>query len=54
MNRDIFSGVGNKIRNESLYRAGIQPLSITGKIPAAKITKLKKAVRDYANAFMMR
>ena len=28
MNQDIFSGVGNKIRNEALYRAGIHPQSL--------------------------
>ena len=51
MNQDIFSGVGNKIRNEALYRAAIHPLSITGKIPAAKITKLLSEVVKYAGIF---
>jgi endonuclease-8 len=51
MNQQIFSGVGNKIRNEALYRAGIHPLSITGKIPAAKITRLIKEVVKYADIF---
>ena len=51
MNQDIFSGVGNKIRNEALYRAAIHPLSITGKIPPAKITKLLSEVVNYARIF---
>ncbi|HEY5368940.1 MAG TPA: DNA-formamidopyrimidine glycosylase family protein [Hanamia sp.] len=51
MDQAIFSGVGNIIRNEALYRAGIHPLSITGKIPAAKITKLIKEVVNYARLF---
>ena len=51
MDQQIFSGVGNKIRNEALYRAGIHPLSITGKIPAAKITKLINEVVNYAKIF---
>jgi endonuclease-8 len=51
MNQDIFSGVGNKIRNESLYRAGIHPQSVTGKIPPAKITTLIKEVVKYAKIF---
>ncbi len=51
MNQEIFSGVGNIIRNEALYRAGIHPLSVTGKIPAAKITKLIKEVVNYARLF---
>lgn len=51
MNQDIFSGVGNKIRNEALYRAAIHPKSITGKIPAARITALINAVVKYAKVF---
>jgi endonuclease-8 len=51
MDQEIFTGVGNKIRNEALYLAGIHPLSITGKIPAAKISKLISAVVKYAKQF---
>ena len=51
MDQQIFSGVGNKIRNEALYRAGIHPASITGKIPAAKISRLIKEVVKYARTF---
>ena len=51
MDQQIFSGVGNKIRNEALYRAGIHPQSITGKIPAVKISKLIKEVVKYARLF---
>lgn len=51
MDQKIFSGVGNKIRNEALYLAGIHPQSITGKIPPAKITTLIKEVVKYAKHF---
>lgn len=51
MDQSIFTGVGNKIRNEALYRAGIHPLSVTGKIPAAKMTKLITEVVKYAKLF---
>ncbi len=51
MDQDVFAGVGNKIRNEALYMAGIHPLSITGKIPPAKVTKLINAVVAYARNF---
>jgi len=51
MDQQIFSGVGNIIRIEALYRAGIHPSSVTGKIPAAKITRLIKEVVKYARAF---
>lgn len=51
MDQQIFTGVGNKIRNEALYRAAIHPLSIVGKIPAAKITRLINEVVNYARIF---
>ena len=51
MNQDVFTGVGNKIRNEALYLSGIHPSSITGKIPPAKITMLIKKVVSYAQQF---
>ncbi len=51
MDQAIFSGVGNKIRNEALYRAGIHPLSMAGKIPATKIAKLINEVVNYAKIF---
>jgi endonuclease-8 len=51
MDQQIFSGVGNKIRNEALYNAAIHPLSVTGKIPTAKITGLIKEVVKYAKLF---
>ncbi len=51
MDQQLFSGVGNIIRNEALYRAGIHPLSITGKIPAVKINRLIKEVVTYSQLF---
>lgn len=51
MDQDIFSGVGNKIRNEALYRAAIHPKSVVDKIPAAALGKLIKEVVKYARKF---
>lgn len=51
MNQDVFAGVGNKIRNEALYRAGIHPMSKVEKIPSAKLNKLIKEVVNYAQIF---
>jgi endonuclease-8 len=48
MDQKIFTGSGNIIRNEALYQAGIHPLSVTGKIPAAAISKLIKEVIRFA------
>jgi endonuclease VIII len=54
MDQQVFSGVGNKIRNEALYRAAIHPLSVIKKIPAAKINKLINEVVKYAGIFYHR
>lgn len=51
MDQQIFSGVGNKIRNEALYRAAIHPQSVVGKIPAVKVNKLVDEVVIYAKQF---
>ena len=51
MDQDIFSGVGNKIRNEALYMARIHPESYADKIPAARIRKLIEAAQQYAGIF---
>jgi endonuclease VIII len=49
---DIFSGSGNIIKNEALYRAGIHPQSIVKKIPKEKVTSLIKAVHSYSYEFL--
>jgi len=51
MDQQVFTGVGNKIRVEALYRAGVHPLSKAGKIPAKVLGKLIAAVRSYAQIF---
>ena len=51
MDQDIFTGVGNIIRNEALFRAKIHPLSKAAKIPNAKITKLINEVLKYGQVF---
>lgn len=51
MDQQIFSGSGNKIRNEALYRAGIHPMSIVEKIPTVKLNQLITEAVQYANIF---
>ncbi len=51
MDQDIFAGVGNKIRNEALYRAAVHPKSVVEKIPAAALSRLIKEVVKYAYIF---
>ncbi|MCJ7932346.1 MAG: endonuclease [Chryseobacterium sp.] len=52
MDQDIFSGVGNIIKNEVLFRTGIQPESITGHLPAKKRKELIKEARNYSYDFL--
>jgi endonuclease-8 len=52
LEQDIFSGVGNIIKNEVLYRVRVHPESIVRKIPAAKIKKLIDESRIYSFQFL--
>lgn len=52
MNQDIFSGVGNIIKNEVLFRIAVQPESLLGHLPAKKINELIKESRNYSFDFL--
>lgn len=52
LEQDIFSGVGNIIKNEVLYRVRIHPESITGKIPPAKLNKMIAEASHYSFQFL--
>lgn len=52
LEQDIFSGVGNIIKNEVLYRVGIHPESAVGKIPARKLTEIITEARHYSFEFL--
>lgn len=52
LEQDIFSGVGNIIKNEVLYRIHIHPESLVGKIPPKKINELVKEARNYSFQFL--
>lgn len=51
LDQEIFSGVGNIIKNEVLYRIRIQPESVVGKIPPRKITSLINEAWQYSFEF---
>ncbi|MGZ4034992.1 MAG: DNA-formamidopyrimidine glycosylase family protein [Bacteroidia bacterium] len=51
LNQDIFSGVGNIIKNEVLFRTRIHPESILEALPAKKLKELVKDARDYSLQF---
>ncbi|ASW73226.1 endonuclease [Chryseobacterium piperi] len=52
MNQDIFSGVGNIIKNEVLFRIGVQPESLVGNLPPKKLKELISEARNYSFDFL--
>ena len=52
LNQNIFTGVGNIIKNEVLFRTKIHPESKIGNIPAKKLNKLIKEARNYSFDFL--
>ncbi len=52
LEQDIFSGVGNIIKNEVLYQLQIHPESLVGKLPASKIKALVAECRIYSFQFL--
>lgn len=52
LEQDIFSGVGNIIKNEILYRARVHPESLIGKISKAKIHELIEETSKYSFEFL--
>ena len=52
MNQDIFSGVGNIIKNEVLFRIGVQPESMVGNLPPKKRKELIAEARNYSFDFL--
>ncbi|WP_027382050.1 DNA-formamidopyrimidine glycosylase family protein [Epilithonimonas caeni] len=52
MNQDIFSGVGNIIKNEVLFRIAVQPESLVGDLPPEKLNELISEARNYSFDFL--
>jgi len=51
LNQDIFSGVGNIIKNEVLFRIGLHPLSDVQALSPAKLRQLVTEARNYSHDF---
>lgn len=51
LDQQIFSGVGNIIKNEVLFRIRVQPASMIKSLPAKKMKELVKEARDYSFDF---
>lgn len=52
LDQQIFSGVGNIIKNEVLYRIRLHPETLVGDIPSAKLTALIREARNYSFDFL--
>lgn len=52
MDQEIFSGVGNIIKNETLFRIGIHPESLVGNLPAKKLNDILSEARNYSFDFL--
>lgn len=52
MEQTIFSGVGNIIKNEVLFRIRVHPESETGNLPPDRLTALIKEARTYSFEFL--
>jgi len=52
LEQDIFSGVGNIIKNEVFYRVAVHPESLAGKIPTAKLNRIIDETRIYSFQFL--
>ena len=52
LDASLFSGVGNIIRNEVLYRVRMHPDSILGAIPSRKLTQMIKQTQVYSYDFL--
>jgi len=52
LDQQIFSGVGNIIKNEVLYRIKLHPESFIGKVPPRTLSLLVKEARIYSFEFL--
>lgn len=51
LDQSIFSGVGNIIKNEVLFRIRVHPESTIGALPPRKVGELIKQAREYSSDF---
>lgn len=51
LDQDIFAGVGNIIKNEALFSAGVHPLSVIRRIPKEKIEEIIRETRGFSKIF---
>ncbi|HEX2586037.1 MAG TPA: DNA-formamidopyrimidine glycosylase family protein [Steroidobacteraceae bacterium] len=52
LNQNVFSGVGNIIKNEVLFRIRVHPLSLIGSLSSRKLNELISQARQYSFEFL--
>lgn len=52
LDQQVFSGVGNIIKNEVLFRMRVHPLSRVGALPASRLRALVDDAREYSFEFL--
>jgi endonuclease-8 len=52
LDQEVFSGVGNIIKNEVLFRIRVQPASQVGALSDAKLREMIKEARNYSKEFL--
>ena len=52
LDQSVFSGVGNIIKNEVLFRVRVHPLSRVGALPPRKLSDLVREARTYSFDFL--
>lgn len=52
LDQSVFSGVGNIIKNEVLFRIRLHPLSQVGALPARKLAQMVEQARQYSFDFL--
>ncbi|HEX6334798.1 MAG TPA: endonuclease, partial [Flavisolibacter sp.] len=52
LDQNIFSGVGNIIKNEVLFRIRVHPATHAGALPPRKLTELIREARNYSFDFL--
>jgi endonuclease-8 len=52
LDQNIFSGVGNIIKNEVLYRIKVHPYNKIGDLPPRKLTEMIREARNYSFDFL--
>lgn len=51
LDQNVFAGIGNIIKNEALFRAAVQPLSVVSKIPEERLETIALEARAFSQRF---